>query len=75
MKKTIKKTPISFGGTDFFEILIEDDDWSDCSACELCFYNDYPSFDIDLMASCVDIHGCTMQGNRYFLIEPILTNK
>ena len=72
MKKPIKKTPISLGGVDFWEILIEDDSIGDMCACDLCFYSDYPSFNFDLMASCFDIHGCTMNGNRYFLIEPIL---
>ena len=71
MKKPIKKTPISLGGVDFWEILIEDDSIGDICACELCLYSDCPSFDFDLMASCNDIHGCTMDGNRYFLIEPI----
>lgn len=71
MKKPIKKTPISFGGGDFYEILIEDDSIGDNCPCDLCMYRDYPSFDIDLMASCTDIHGCTMKGNRYFLIEPL----
>lgn len=71
MRNPIKKTPITLGGVDFYEILIEDDSIGDDCACELCLYSDYPSFDIDLMASCVDIHGCTMNGNRYFLIEPI----
>lgn len=75
MKKPIKKTPISLGGVDFYEILIEDDSMGDNSACELCFYRDYPSFDIDLMTPCYAVHGCTVQANRYFLIEPILTNK
>ena len=75
MKKIIKKTPISLGGKDFFEILIEDDSMGDNCPCNLCFYSKYPYGDFDLEPSCSDIHGCTMDGNRYCLIEPILTNK
>lgn len=75
MKKPIKKTPLSFGGVDFYEILIEDDTMGDNCACDLCLYSDYPSFNLDLMASCMDIHGCTTYSNRYFILEPIQTNK
>ena len=73
MKKILKKTPISLGGVDFYEVLIEDDSIVDNCSCQLCLYTDFPSFDIDLLASCCDIHGCTMNSNTYFLLEPILT--
>lgn len=73
MKKIIKKTPISLGGVDFYEVLIEDNSIVDNCPCQLCLYSDFPSFDIDLLASCSDIHGCTMNASTYFLLEPIFT--
>lgn len=73
MKKIIKKTPISLGGVDFYEVLIEDDSIVNDCPCQLCLYSDFPYFDIDSLASCCDIHGCTMKADRYFILEPILT--
>lgn len=73
MKKIIKKTPITLGGSDVYEILIEDDSIINCTCCDLCLYRGSISFDLELMASCIDVHGCSMNPNRYFISEPILT--
>lgn len=72
MRNPIKKTPISLGGLDFYEVLVEDNSIEDGTCCDLCLYSDYPSFDIELNAYCAEIHGCTMNSSRYFILEPLL---
>lgn len=41
-----------------------------CTCCDLCCYRDWNEY-VDVMASCMDVHGCTPDANTYFIAEQL----
>lgn len=70
MITVIKKTPITFKGEDCMEVMVHDDNIVDCTCCFLCMYRDF-EIDNELMASCMEIHGCTVDCSNYFVKETL----
>jgi hypothetical protein len=66
----LKETPITFNGEDCLEVLVHDDNIVNDTPCGLCMYRDY-MFNPDIMASCMDVHGCTICLNTYFITKPL----
>ena len=66
----VKKTPITFKGEDCMEVLVHDDNINDCRCCLLCMYRDF-EIDNELMATCMDIHGCPADCSQYFIKQPL----
>ncbi len=68
MITVIKKTPATINGRDCYETLVHDDAIIACTCCDLCCYRDWNDY-VEVMASCMDVHGCTPDANTYFLAE------
>lgn len=67
--KELKRTPITYAGKDWWEVLVEDDDLGECAACDLCIYDGYQGED-----NCQDVHGCLRSPHTYFILAEFDSN-
>lgn len=70
MITVIKETPVTAFGRDCLEQLVYDDDMGAYVACDLCAYREWSNY-IQCQASCLDVHGCGINANQYFLLSQL----
>lgn len=70
MIKILKQTPITAFGRDCMEQLVQDDEMHGREACDLCCYRGWNDYQ-EVGANCVEVHGCTLIANVYFLISEL----
>lgn len=77
----LKEAIITLNGVDCKELLVRNDSLSDDpiynnshpyygTCCDLCIYKDYEP-EPSLLATCMDIHGCTPNALTYFITKPL----
>lgn len=65
----IKRTPITWNGEDGWEVLVLDDFPFLNDVCPGCMYNEWNDWE-NVAATCVDVHGCSVNQNMYFIFQP-----
>lgn len=65
----LKRTPITWNGEDGWEILVLDDFPFEDNVCEMCMYNEWNDWE-NVAATCVDVHGCGVSQNKFFIFQP-----
>lgn len=70
MITVIKETPVTAFGRDCLEQLVYDDNMGHNVACDLCAYRGWSDY-LECNASCIDVHGCGISHNQYFLLSQL----